>query len=462
MDGTEFQLEATADLATPELKRYDAPLVQGEAVQASMASMVLALKLRGSLTPREADLLDWLVDGQARLFLHYDECTHSARPLPCRVDEIVKTAIESGTGAVFCRTTGGIDLTNERSFYQQSAVLEPDADSPVVVGLISPIPGNESPNYRQSFLDLVDQCRLAYSDVRALESRLHQELEKESATLVINRASGRVLAANQPACAMTETTPESLADREYGSLQDTISRSLPGSSVNLRNLAHGPAFITIVTLTPSKNGSVDSKAALQGFFNRSVRNKLAAITTAASQLAAISTAVENKDQQFLIDVVLTQADEIGNCVSRLDLLHQFDSLKTEETSVADALQSAIDLFTQGGGRSTTLDVARQVPDFTVQAPRGALMFLFDAITRAHAVSCPERAHTWIDATGDPDGRILGMRWETRCQPITSGPQIDKNWQAVAERIANHLNMDLRDSIDTDAGRIISTLFIHRK
>jgi hypothetical protein len=459
MEGTEFQSEAMTTVI-PRLEIHGCtPPVNGQAVRTVLASLALTLRLRKDLTTDETNRLGLLTESGSQCFLYHNGRFYCSSPLPCMTEDVVKTAVQSGSGAIFSRHTAAGENPESVAYYVQSAVLDPGQADPIVLGLVSPTTVIDRSQTQRTFSCLIHHATASLAIVRGLENELSGLLVAESPVLIINRASGRIIAVNESCCTFFECPAQDLNDREFCDVKRDISQKLAMSSLSMRNISRDDLHLTIISLTPRAAQEKSSAVTLNEFFDSDLRHRLTAISTAATQFSTISAGLDNDDLNFLADVVVKQSSDMEQMIARRELLFNFNQQPQVDVVVTTALRCALDQPVGPAVRLSGIDVSYPDPSFRISAPEHSLTFLFDAIIHAHRSSCPATAHTLIASSASPDSGILGMRWETRCQPDNTPAGLHEGWRTVADRLAELLSLDLKHSVDTGSMRLITALFI---
>lgn len=96
---------------------------------------------------------------------------------------------------------------------------------------------------------VVEQIEQAWPALQSASSRIKEIFENNDATLLINRASGRILAVSNGFTAITGLSEDALVGMEYGKISMAFDHYFSGKKIHLQNLNINDLFLSLVSIS---------------------------------------------------------------------------------------------------------------------------------------------------------------------------------------------------------------------
>ncbi len=342
-----------------------------------------------------------------------------------------------------------------------TAVVERSNDREWLLGMIEPDGHGTPSEAEQHFCGLARQFRTATMTVKEIAGRVGGALESSNPGLIVNRASGRVLAANSAAVDLLNTDVMSVVDQEYSSFARRLSLSASSRGLQMNNLTLGDMHLTTVTILPERRrfSPPPCDNFFSEFFVHTMRNKLGAIMVASSHLESLAAETEEAEGGELAGIILGEATELNRHLDRMQLLVSKAHLATHPVGVDAAIANAASqVGDRHGVTIDTVDLTDEEPTI-VEAPSQALEFLLEAVLNTHALPLHGARRTTVTLTEtDP---TVGIRIVTELNPTKRPPMAHRRWHNYAIRLADAIGATLATE-ETEADCLTSTLTIPKK
>ncbi len=216
-------------------ERQSAGQLGGPLGSTAIVSMLLGLKLRGRLTDSEAQWLDMLAPNNwLTVLADGDEYLHPAG-VSLLPPELITGDWRHQPNAVFSRRLSpGREFSNH--WYRiHTAVIRQESDRPLVLGFFGPEETDSDQSVQECFFTVVELFRKASRQVDQSWAEIETMLAVADPTLLVNRNSGRVLAANPAVQTMMGDRSDGWVDSEYGEIRTLITGMSVGRSIRMRN-----------------------------------------------------------------------------------------------------------------------------------------------------------------------------------------------------------------------------------
>ncbi|UCC44683.1 MAG: hypothetical protein JSU65_01780 [Candidatus Zixiibacteriota bacterium] len=433
----------------------------GETSHAGIQSILLGLRLRGWLTESENNLLGLLTCDGSTSFLYYDGKYLQPSGANRFSMEPIKTALSTGSAAIFSHREKSGNLPGGDPFRIHAAIIDPEMVKPIVLGLATPEIGRGAWPSSSAFDELLRKFREASAVVESVLPKLAAALEQPVASLLINRTSGRIVVANKPFCSIIRKDSEALVDREFGQAKQDLLSVLPGLSLEMKNLTRESLCLTLVRLRAGRRKDQRRQDPFMvDFFTHKMRNKISAITTAASHLEAITSDEATSDLSELVRIILRAASETDHYLSRWNLIVNYGLLKPERISVDGELDGAVRAVSATINNNCRIAEIPTISAWLSDKPAHALMYLFEACLQSHLAKRTLESRTRIlwDRR-DIDGELI-IRIETQLHQNDSRDRLNVNWKDFASRLADVMNLKLTQQFLPDQQKLLSEITLH--
>jgi len=378
---TEFQTESSL---WPEVQTYDHTVAidwcDTHQSQAPLQSMLLGLHFRQHLTSSEKDILRLLIHESATIFLRLGEeyiYLEDARDVPI---DAVPTAQVTGTDAMFTQRwrPDQVDMTGARLLH--TAWIGRIDGRDVMLGVTEPDTGPGYDTTQTQLAALVDRFRQALSDASVVARHLRTRVPQSGEWLLVNRASGRVLAAGRQAGVLLGCSETDLIGQEYSSLANPLGRTAIERGLQLDNFEIREQHLTIVTILPPRSGTStrESEPFFSKFFAHMMRNKLSAIATASSHLGSLAIERNQAEEAELAAIIQSQADEMDRQIERFRVLLDYKRLQPRTTMIGEMIKNTashfemtgtyrLEVIIPAGREATVLNIPPQAGDVLLEA-----------------------------------------------------------------------------------------------
>lgn len=456
----EFQGEPGQAVALTKSDQFGPPRwMPDPQARTAVESLLLALRFRNWLGDSEKDFLDLLAPEHSVTFLiHNREYLHpegvSLFPM-----ELIETALNGGGQAIFTHRYQPQRSSDHDCYKVHTARFSPLDGDEWILGTLGPDSLYGGPSSEDRFGQVVEMFRRAWLATDHLESRVKARLEEDRPVLLINRASGRVLAAGERTAELLGAEVNELVDAEYSEISRRLNTGTDGFKLQLENLSTSPIQLCVATIQtrpkPSRRALPD--ALIADFFIHTMRNKLSGITAAASHLGSLAEEVDARDEIELSDIVLSEAGQLDREMDRLLTLVAYDRLPPRTVSVEQSLSDAVRYVLSREGRRAAIAREQNLSERTFQCPPPALALLFESVMLSHLNHQRQPSRTRVSFT--EQASYTEVRVSTVLENPTPDPNRGRNWLICAEHLAALMNVRLSHEETDERTEYTSTLRI---
>jgi len=390
---------------------------------AAVPSMMLGLLLRGWLADSEKLFLDRLAPHKSITFLiHGNQYLHP-EDVPLFPYELIETAIRQKTTAIFTHLFCPTTSRDTHRYKIMTAVINPEADSPIVFGLFGPEPIISEPQIENRFMNTAACFRQAYAAAKASVLKLGNTDDPETPLLVINRASGRLLYLNPSAAEQCDADEKRLIDAEFSQARKALSDLILDKKLQIRNMAEGDLNLSVVTVESAPRPDSDN-AHLATFLLQKLREQVGQKT--ASGQAADSD--KNDNMLRNIDELQWVLEPGSQSRCRVNLLYELDQAVSNTTS--------------GLEPEYPVRLIKHAPQLYCQAEANSYRNLFEATLSAHGAGTPAARSTTITVAEHNSGSLITVRFATAVNGAESEPAFNGGWDEFATGLARILGADI--------------------
>jgi hypothetical protein len=446
---TEFRIEPAESTVSLSgyLRRPESRFGPGLS-QAAIESLMLGFLLRGKLCESERDLLPLLVPAPKRLVLVHGSSDLGSTGQP----HLIKQACESNgarpIGAIFTDHISAKSKDGREACRMHSAPVGYADGLPLTLIMTEPDRYDRDDEVYTAFAHLVNRFRQALASAESAAQRLKSMLEADHPVLVINRASGRVLAVNGAGLDLFAQFDTDFVDREYSSIAPKLVELATSRPMRMSNIAVDDFRLAVVELMPSPKRTTDlgPDRFFSEFFVHTMRNKIAAVTAAASHMESYRGHLATEVIEELTGIILNEAGELNRHLERMRLLVSADHLPRRTVRLFEEVDGAV--AKTGGyfgvGLQSIIDEAAETA--TVQAPRGAIENLVEAALMAHLTPAPHDRAPEVRLSVDEDSARIDLTSRISGQARTG---VSGKWQAYVRRLCDALGYSCQITSDTD-------------
>jgi PAS domain-containing protein len=414
------------------------PPVEGEVNVTALRSLLLGLRLRGHICDEERLLLDELAPDSWITFL---ASTHGwVHPNETRLFDLDKlqATTHQGGGAIFsqqCRA----EHDRHRCWRVLSAVIADDHQAPLILGWCGPESEAVADRLLPAYSNLVRQARSAWSELDDLVDELSCRLARSEPMLVVNRSSGRIIAANEAAAYAFDSTRRELIGKEFSSLPRSVQRGWTSGRMSMRNLDAAGLNLSVVTMdTPVV--AADNETFVADFFTYRVRHKISHILMATTLLESLAAENENRPESSLVGNIVGEVELLNEYINKANILIDYDRLSPDRIGLATALDESIGLVEQALVCDGSVKVLDDVGNPEFRAPHRAVVALFEAVLLSHLIDRPIKSRTLVSITSPPESVGVTIRFETQTSQTDGRLAADRGWLDYADRLASKLGI----------------------
>ena len=422
-------------------------------------TLLLGLRLRGNITPDDEDLLRSMTDQSSILFLHRDGSFFNNSEWEISAKEVIATALNSRCTAIFSHRFSLTDVASKNCHRVQAAVIDPQSARPIVLGTVSPDPGFADSRTERCFADLLSRFQAATADIDRQASELESAFQSELPNIVINRGSGRVLAANSAISTALGREADSLTGIEFGQLKPGIADRLSTSSMHMENIRCGTLALATVSFRKLPPKSSGERPSTNKFLIHQMRNSMTAIISAASCLDDSFQGDERSEQNELTGILAKEAARLDQDLSRWSLLFDYGGLRNRTLTIERELERAIEVVQSAQKQDCRIDVMTSVGPTAASFPEKALMFLFEAALMSHLKQNLSSRRTDIQCSQNIHTRVFKVCFETFPAHSDEQLELDQRWQDVTGRLAGVMGIRLLNEQPPNSSRLVTDLEI---
>lgn len=419
--------------------------VNGQLNVTALRSLILGIRLRGRLGASERELLDSLApEGWITFLASRHGWVHPLETELFDLDKLQCTSHQGG-GAIFsqqCRA----GLTGDRCWRILSAVVADDQQAPLILGWCGPEYEAVADLMLPAFSNLVRQTRTAWIELNDLVGELSTGLARGEPMLVINRGSGRVLAANEAAAYAFDSTRHNLTDMEFTALSRSGRSEWSRGRMSMQNLNAAGLDLTVMTLeTPVGATGQDPFGA--DFFTYRVRHKISHLMMAATLLEAMAAKNEDWSESALVESIVGEVELLDEYMQKANILIDYDHLEVTRASLITTLEESTDLVERALSCEGTISIVDEAGNPSFHVPRSAAVTLFETILLSHLINRPPMARTAITVSRPPESTGLRIQFETQAKAIGGTIAADRGWLDYADRLAVRMGIGNMHSSD---------------
>jgi hypothetical protein len=308
--------------------------------QSLLGDLALAMQLRDGLNQHEQSLLDTLAGRDAVSFLIAGEQYLHPADTPLFAPELVETTRNMGGEAVFTQRYRPQSEQSENTYVLHSALVGTRGEHPVVFGLLSPEGATERTRQESDFCATACAFRRSFRAAETATTNIRRRLDDDRPAMVVSQATGRVLAVNRPLVRMVGIDSLQVTELSFEEVRELLARFVGRMRISLETLAVGEQSVSVVTFS-RETAKATSEHKVTEFFAHKMRNKLAGITTAASQWLSMKGETIDESSLELADIVLSEAAALNWQLDRLMAYLQSQDQPRRSIALSEELMLAI-------------------------------------------------------------------------------------------------------------------------
>jgi hypothetical protein len=421
----------------------------------ALEGLLLGLHFRDWLTESDQRFLVQLVPAPGRILLSLE----GRQLFPDNTEELgaedFASPVLHQSDAVFTYRgrTGGSDSA---PCVIHTARIGTIRNRELIIGIAQPDHHWGSSTHVPSIEPTMAAWRAALKGAAESFSELSAHLSPSEPYLIVNRASGRVIAVRDQLCQLLGSEVRTVVDAEYSTVAGRLRKLMGTRGLHLNNVSTGEAHLAVVTLLPERRTTdrVSEDSFFSEFFIHGMRNKLAVIATASSQLECLFGEEGASDRRKLAGIIVSETAELERLIDGLDLLVGNGQRHDRSVSVIDEINGAVRLVRTRLNRPITVVDSELSDTTTVTAPGLMLTSLAEAVLRSHLGSGPG-ASSRIKIHDEKDSVVLDVATLAEGE---QGTRFHPQWQTYASRLSDKLGFACTHQTH-DNGNLTTTISI---
>lgn len=457
----QFHDESATSESHSRLKRFrEESGLTDEAATASIIPLLVGLELNGRLAGREKEFLDSLAPAKSLAFLIRNRTYLHPEDVELFPYETIQTAIHQGGEAVFShryrpeRRMGG-----KRNYTIFTSIINPSDEDLLILGFFGPEYELADMMTHERFSRLVSLFRRAHPSVKRDMRKIRGVLNREEPTLLVNRASGLILAGNFQASQLVPEPGCQLIGDEFGRLKGKLTSSPANHKISIGNISAAGLRLSVVSFADEKPAEPTDRDMSRAFSLR-IQSSVSNITLAASLLEQTLESAAAREESGLTRVILEESDRIDRLLKRSRLVLDFDQIPRRDQNLLYELERAIHLADINPAARERITVCGTAENLDIIAPDDAYLFLFDSILAAHLPELASAGETTV-TFGKRSGGKVTIVFETSCPQPIAEKEPDADSRAYLAKLSRRLGLQLRSSRIAADGKIITEITLSR-
>lgn len=330
------------------------------------------IALHKRLSHNDQLLLDSFCKPQYSLFLLKDNeylYTRSSAVIPF---EYLKSNTQTGIDALFSNKYFSPD---GRIFTILTYPVKSADSEKIILGAIVHSESENSTDFEQEFIKLAQSFSKIYRNIQNDISHVGSIVNTDRATLVIDRETGNIAAANNIMARLLHLTELELIDANFFDLHHIFSQVIPHHTIKMTNISSTTGSLAQVTLddiTKEKPKKIDPNMII----TEQLANHLAHITLAISELKEQFSPSEKDISLF--DTTMSELDKIDHFIKLYNLHNRIDDIPIENQHLLSQLEFAIHSLLD----DQDVENMEPIETMTINAPRDSLKTVFESIITA--------------------------------------------------------------------------------
>lgn len=456
MNRSEFQTESADSIGSTLTIDPSGAIIRLDSFQASLESLILGYRLRGWLTDSEKTSLDCLAPAHHICFLMKGK--EYLHPVDCELfsHDTIRSS-QSTPGEALFQHRWEPDSSGQRGAYSiHTAQINPYGETPITLGLLGPEADAQAIRLKERFGRLIEMARNAWKESTPALEEIRKRLGSKNPYLLINRCSGRIIHASQPALELFGWPTEKIVDREFSSARPALAKLITDHRLKMTRFEVEPYLLASVELTSSSSTEPMGEIGLTSNLIHKLRNKLTSILSASSYLVSGTSPPDAKEVREISQMIQSETQFADKVLARMHLLIAFNELEPTESSLSEAVQQSAHELGLETGDQFELKVDFQADDLMINAPSGALQTLMQTVILAHVELGATRAS--VKSTTGPDGPIIVVSSDLSHATLGSATL----WSDYSLQLAELMNIRMVSSQEPTTGTITTLEFTARQ
>ncbi|MCK4573201.1 MAG: hypothetical protein KAU36_02465 [candidate division Zixibacteria bacterium] len=461
MPSTLLRAESVQPAVNSRLKDFRAEFGLSDGTMgASIVPLLTGLSLNGRITDIDREFLDSLAPARSLTFLISDETYVHPEQVELFPYDVIESTVSQGGPAMFGHRYHPPHLAQAANGHKiYTSLISTSDQQPVILGFFGPEYELDRPEVQQRFSCLVRSFTTAFEDVAHGLSRIEPVLNSADPVLIVNRASGRILAASEHMATEATGTQPVEPGIEYCQVKESLAGLLANRRMEIKRLEAAGMSLSAIFFPEREADRVDDVTATECVINR-IRASLSGITLANSLLSQHSPQDPVQGVPRLAAVALEEADKIEVWLRRAWLISEFKRLPIDRTTIDREMRRAIESVADSVQRRKYFDISGEIRDIAVHCPADSYLHLFSTILSAHKRASGEPCTTRIEFIR-PDGNNNAPRIKI----ITSSKQcvgsIERDHRQYCQTLASMLGTEIEGPRIAGQDKVYSSITVNR-
>lgn len=455
MNKSEFQTESADQIGSTLAIDPSGEIIRLESFQASLESLILGYRLRGWLTDSEKTALDCLAPSHHICFLMKGE--EYLHPVDCELfsHDTIRSS-QSTPGEALFQHRWEPDNSSQRGAYSiHSAQINPYGETPITLGLLGPEADALAIRLKERFGRLIEMARHAWKESNPALDEIKKRFGNRNPYLLINRCSGRIIHASQPALDLFDCPAEQIIDQEFSGARPALAKLITSHRLKMTRFTIEPYLLASVELTNTSDAELIRESGLTTNLIHKLRNKLTSIMSASSYLVSgtcLLEAKEEREMKEISEMIQIEAQLAEKVLARMQLLIQYNDLAPTVSSLTKTLKQSAQGVSLETGDKFELIIDSKSADLSVSAPPEALMTLLQTVILAHVEL--GATHARVKSAVGPDGPIIVFSSDLAHAALGSATL----WSSYSRQLAELMDIRLASSQEPTTGMITTLEF----
>lgn len=455
MTAGQFHLEAELDDRVST--RFTDKIRTDQATDAGIVSLLIGIVARGWLTDSEKEFLDSLVPSRSICFLIYNGNYLHPEALPLlQPDQLEASYLHEN--AVFSHRQRLVSNGSTSSRIQSARLGELNGKQ-LTFGMIGQDHWMANGGSDDRFLALIDRFRTALPKVRLSIDRIVNGLCAEAPMVVVNRCSGRIVAANNQILSMCESHLHQLVGSEFTVIRDELSDHLSTHLLHAENVRVGEIDLSLVSLRPRQTKAFELADQMYPRFVASLRRATQALHMTAHHLEGIISWQAGHPETELLRLIQEETNELEQIVHRYHLLTMFGQLKQSRLNPAESLRSTVTRAAINHPHRQLTMTEQWTGQVEMSLPAEALAVLYETVLETHLLSCGCQTTTTVMLEVDGEQRLT-IRVQTSAKQTDTHMHFSTDWTDYIASLGRLLGFHAQHQHHD--GTMLETILMHHK
>ena len=233
-------------------------IISGKGIVAAASSLLLNIRLHNWLTNNEKDFLDNLASKKDLIFLIKGDKYFHPEELELFPAETIQSCCNGKDEAVFSQKFTSKSSDGNQIFRIRTACIDSINGDTLILGQFGSDLISDKEKKDNHFHQLVELFRNSVKPASHTFHMLEKKLDVGNPVIIINRASGYIVHANNAAGSLLSSNVRDLIGTEYSKTSSKMKSMISNHKMNIENISSADMSFSIVKLVPLKKPRVTS------------------------------------------------------------------------------------------------------------------------------------------------------------------------------------------------------------